>query len=90
MAETTERNAEQSATQQHGDISSEKDTAEGVEQVPSHSASEDPTGMEKSHVSPGEVMSLKECCREAFGKITEYLQGELSGKLMCAKLVIKT
>ena len=76
MAETRER-----SSQVQSSIESEKDAAKDSEHVPSESVLEDPTGMDRPHVRPAEVMSLKECCREAFGKITEYLRGELAG--MC-------
>lgn len=42
---------------------------------------QDPVGTDRPNVAPGEVMSLKECCRDAFGKMTEYLRGELAGKV---------
>ena len=79
MAETTEQNAQHSSIQQHEYISSDKDTTKSSEHATSESVLEEPAGTEKPHVTPGEVMSLKECCREAFGKITEYLRGELAG-----------
>lgn len=42
---------------------------------------EEPVEGLKSEASGGEVMSLKDCCREAFAKITEYLNGELAGSI---------
>lgn len=48
---------------------------------------EEPVEGLKSEASGGEVMSLKDCCREAFAKITEYLNGELAGELdLCHKI----
>ena len=80
MAETTEQNVQQPSSMQHHEvISSDMDTTKDPEHASSKSMSEGPVGMEKTNVPHGEVMSLKECCREAFNKITEYLKGELDG-----------
>ena len=79
MAETTEQNVQPSSIQHHEVISSDMDTTKDPEHA-SKSVSEGPVGMEKTNVPRGEVMSLKECCREAFDKITEYLKGELAGR----------
>ena len=80
MAETTEQNVQPSSIQHHEVISSDMDTTKDPEHASSKSVSEGPVGMEKTNVPRGEVMSLKECCREAFDKITEYLKGELAGR----------
>ena len=80
MAETTEQNVQPSSIQHHEVISSDMDTTKDPERASSKSMSEGPVGMEKTNVPHGEVMSLKECCREAFDKITEYLKGELAGR----------
>lgn len=82
MAETTEGNVQQSSIQQHEAVSSEKDTSGDSEHGPSEAVLQGTASMDKPNISPGEVMTLKECCREAFGKLTEYLRGELAGKLM--------
>ena len=80
MAETTEEgNVQQSSFQQNEAMSSEKDTSGDLEH---DRALQGTASMDKPNITPGEVMSLKECCREAFGKITEYLRGELAGKLV--------
>ena len=79
MAETGEQNV-QSLAQKHEAISSEKDTAEDSAELLSEPVLKEPSGTDKSQASGGEVLSLKDCCREAFGKITEYLNGELAGK----------
>lgn len=79
MAETTEQNVQPSSIQHHEVISSDMDTTKDPEHASSKSMSDGPAGMEKTNVPHGEVMSLKECCREAFNKITEYLKGELDG-----------
>ena len=80
MAETTEGNVQPSSIQHHEVISSDMDTTRDPEHASSKSMSGGPVGMEKTNVPHGEVMSLKECCREAFDKITEYLKGELAGR----------
>ena len=80
MAETTEQNVQPSSIQDHEVISSDMDTTKDPELASSKSMSEGPVGMEKPNVPHGEVMSLKECCKETFDKITEYLKGELDGR----------
>lgn len=60
----------------HEASSDDKDAHDTCESKP-----EEPVEGLKSEASGGEVMSLKDCCREAFAKITEYLNGELAGKL---------
>ena len=80
MAETTEQTVQPSSIQHHEVISSDMDTTKDPELASSKSMSEGPVGMEKPNVPHGEVMSLKECCKEAFDKITEYLKGELDGR----------
>ena len=82
MAETIEGNVQQSSIQQEEAMSSEKETSGGLEQDPSEAVLQGTASMDKPNITPGEVMSLKECCREAFGKLTEYLRGELAGKSM--------
>ena len=75
---------QQRSIQQHEVTSSEHDKDKDLEHDASDSILHDPsypTSMDKPTISPGEVMSLKDCCRDAFGKITEYLRGELAGKL---------
>lgn len=79
MAETERE--EQSLSKKDEASSSEKDMANDPADTASASTSDEPVGEDKSEASSGEVMSLKECCREAFGKITEYLSGELASKL---------
>ena len=54
----------------------DKDPERDISQPSLHES----VGTDKPNVAPGEVMSLRECCRDAFGKMTEYLRGELSGK----------
>ncbi|KAL9962876.1 hypothetical protein ACROYT_G032026 [Oculina patagonica] len=80
MAETTEQN-EQSLAQKDEAISGEKDIATDPTELSSESVLEEPSGIDKPQASGAEVLSLKDCCREAFGKITEYLNGELAGSI---------
>lgn len=75
MAETTEQNV-QSLAEKHEAIS---ETADDPALVSSESLLEEPAGIDKPQATGGEVLSLKDCCREAFGKITEYMHGELAG-----------
>lgn len=53
---------------------------EGIESKRNALEEQDPVGTDRPNIAPGEVMSLKECCRDAFGKMTQYLRGELAGK----------
>lgn len=81
MAESTGQ-SEQSLVQKHEATSGEKDIAKDPAEFSSESVLEEPSGIDKPQASGGEVLSLKDCCREAFGKITEYLNGELAGKII--------
>ena len=53
---------------------------EGKESKRNALEEQDPVGTDRPNIAPREVMSLKECCRDAFGKMTQYLRGELAGK----------
>lgn len=54
---------------------------EGKESKRNALEEQDPVGTDRPNIAPREVMSLKECCRDAFGKMTQYLRGELAGSL---------
>ena len=73
MAETAEPN-EQSLAEKH------EATAKDPTELSAESVLEEPSETDKPQASGGEVLSLRDCCREAFSKITEYLNGELAGK----------
>lgn len=90
MAATTEQNV-QSLGQKDKAMSGEKDIAKDQAEVSSEPVLEEPSGLDKPQASGGEVLSLKDCCREAFEKITEYLNGELAGKnhVKCCRLCVR-
>ena len=76
MAETAAKMEESDTSPKHEASSGDKDEHDtSYESNPEY-----PAGGLKSEASGGEVMSLKDCCRDAFAKITEYLNGELAGK----------
>ena len=79
MAATTEQNT-QGLEQEDEAMSGGKAMANDPAEVSSEPVLEEPSGVDKPKTSGGEVLSLKDCCREAFDKITEYLNGELAGE----------
>ena len=79
MAATTEQNTP-SLEQKDEAMSDGKAITKDPTEVPSEPVSEDSSGLEKPKASGGEALSLKDCCKEAFDKMTEYLNGELAGK----------
>lgn len=80
MAATTEQNT-QSLEQEDDAMSDGKAIAKDPTDVSSEPVLEEPSGLEKPKASGGEVLSLKDCCKEAFDKLTEYLNGELAGSI---------
>ena len=89
MAATTEQNT-QSLEQEDEAMSGGKPTVKGPAEVSSEPVSEEPSGSDKPKASGGEVLSLKDCCKEAFEKLTEYLNGELAGEnhVKCCRLCV--
>ena len=89
MAATTEQNT-QSLEQEDEAMNDGKAITKDPTEVSSDLVLEEPSGSEKPKASGGEVLSLKDCCKEAFDKITEYLNGELAGKnrVKCYRLCV--
>ena len=89
-AATTEQNT-QSLEQEHEAMSGEKAAVKDPAEVSSEPVLEEPSGLDKPKASGGEVLSLKDCCKEAFEKITEYLNGELAGEnhVKCCRLCVR-
>ena len=79
MAATTEQNTK-SVEQEDEKLSGGEAIAKDSAEVSSEPVLEEPSGLDKPKASGTEVLSLKDCCREAFDKITEYLNGELAGE----------
>ena len=79
MAATTEQNTK-SLEQEDEKLSGGEAIAKDSAEVSSEPVLEEPSGLDKPKASGAEVLSLKDCCREAFDKITEYLNGELAGE----------
>lgn len=77
MAETAAKMEESDTSPKHEASSGDKEAHDASYE----SNPEDPAGGLKSEASGGEVMSLKDCCRDAFAKITKYLNGELAGSI---------
>ena len=80
MAATTEQNTQSLELQEDEAMSGRQAMAKDPAEVSSESMTEEPSGLDKPKASGGEVLSLKDCCREAFDKITAYLNGELAGE----------
>ena len=89
MAATTEQNT-QSLEQEDDAMSDGKTIAKDPTEVSSEPVLEEPSGLEKPKASGGEVLSLKDCCKEAFDKLTEYLNGELAGEnhVKCCRVCV--
>ena len=83
MADSVVQNVGGEVEKQSQEITSDDNSTHGnsrdVSEITSEARMGDTASEDKVSTLQSDVLTLKECCRDAFRKMTDYLHGELAG-----------